>query len=168
MDRRSFMKIFGVAAAGAAVAPMTIAKQVLEETPKKEFILDKIPGALSAYGVKQLSSKATNCMTIRRSTDNMQFTITFKHLESDENFKVVKEFIGTSDVYCVKWFDQSGNNQHMYQQNMLEQPKIIERGEALEGIEVGGGTNMKTMIIHDGDLSEHRKEIEDSLNDDIF
>lgn len=86
--------------------------------------------ATEAYSVtRQLSSSITNCLTIRRSSDNTELDIGFVGGNLDTT--TLLSFVGANDGYVSKIYDQSGNNRHVTQTTLTKQPILVSGGTLL-------------------------------------
>lgn len=88
------------------------------------YLVDSYP-SLIAYSVYKLSSSATLCMRIRRSSDNTEQDIGFVNNYIDTS--AVSSFVGANSAYVVKWYSQIGTN-HLFTLAQNEQPRIVNAG----------------------------------------
>lgn len=82
-----------------------------------------------AYSVRKLSSAYLgNCMKVRRNSDNSMQDIGFTTAgELDQS--ALLTFVGASgNGFVVTWYDQSGNNNHLTQASVSNQPRIVNAG----------------------------------------
>lgn len=84
--------------------------------------------AVGAYGLRMLNSSWDGpCIRVRRD-DNEQKDIYFDKL-GNLDVKTLTDFVGSGDGHVVKWYDQSGRNNHGVQEDTLtRQPYIIIDG----------------------------------------
>ena len=72
------------------------------------MILDRVPNASAAYGLRKLrSAYAGNCIKIRRSSDSTELDIGFSGNNLD--IDALLAFVGTGSGTVSTWYDQSGN-----------------------------------------------------------
>ena len=90
------------------------------------YLLDIYTGASVAYSVRKLKSGITNCMRIRRSSDNSEQDIGFVNGYLDT--ASITSFVGSNDAFVVTWYDQSGNSNNLTQSTASQQPKIVSSG----------------------------------------
>lgn len=62
------------------------------------------------YGVRRLAAYTGPCIRVRRSSDNAETDIGFAN--NRLNAFAIEAFRGTSSLFLVTWYDQSGNNLH--------------------------------------------------------
>ena len=100
---------------------------------------------LVAFSVRKISSTATNCLRVRRTSDNAEQDIGFSG--NDLDVASLESFCSATDGYVVKWYDQSGNNKDAVNATSTQQPKIVSSGTALtdasgnNGLYFDGATN---------------------------
>lgn len=84
--------------------------------------------AVGAYGLRMLNSSWEGpCIRVRRD-DNEQKDIYFDKL-GNLDVKTLTDFVGSGDGRVVKWYDQSGRNNHGVQEDTLtRQPYIMIDG----------------------------------------
>ena len=84
--------------------------------------------AVGAYGLRMLNSSWDGpCIRVRRD-DNEQKDIYFDKL-GNLDVKTLTDFVGNGDGRVVKWYDQSGRNNHGVQEDTLtRQPYIMIDG----------------------------------------
>ena len=80
-----------------------------------------------AFSVRRLDSSKTNCIDIRRLSDNAEQTIEFTD-DGDLNTDAIETFCNGTTCVVVKWYDQSGNDKHATQTNSIFQPTIYYSG----------------------------------------
>lgn len=87
------------------------------------FFLQTFPNALVAFSLRRLNYDYTGpLITVRRSSDNTQkdiYTLNDSSLQS---------FVGSSSGFVSKWYDQSGNDNHLTQTTTANQPRIVNSG----------------------------------------
>lgn len=94
-------------------------------------LLDVYTGAVGAYSVRQLSSTATLCMRVRRTSDNAEQDIGFVNGELDE--ASLSSFLTTNIGAVTTLYDQSGNGANATQTTAGQQFGIYNNGIYLEG-----------------------------------
>lgn len=92
--------------------------------PVQYLVDDYSPNA--AYSLRKVSSTATNCIRVRRSTDNAEQDIGFDGQELDTTSLL--SFVGANSAYITTWYDQSGNGKHQRQSSAGSQPIIVNAG----------------------------------------
>jgi hypothetical protein len=76
-------------------------------------LLNLYPSASIAFSVRKLNASYTGpAMDVRRSSDNTTLSVGFKS-NGDLDTATLLDFIGTYTGYVQKWYDQSGNNNHL-------------------------------------------------------
>lgn len=83
-----------------------------------------------AYSVRKISSTATNCLRVRRSSDSTEQDIGFSGDAIDT--ASMESFCGVGDGFVVKWYDQAGTN-HLTMSTAANQPKIVSAGITMTG-----------------------------------
>jgi len=89
-------------------------------------LLDDYPGAIAAYSTAKLSSTATNCVTIKRSSDGDTLVVGFSG--SDFDAASAAAFVGANDAWVKTWWDQSGSGFNAVQTDSLKMPLIYSGG----------------------------------------
>jgi hypothetical protein len=87
------------------------------------YPLTLVPSATAAYGVRLLNSNyAGPLINIRRSSDNSTEDV----YPSGNQFPVsaVSTWAGGSTIYVTKWYDQTGNGNHISQSTTTTQPTL--------------------------------------------
>jgi hypothetical protein len=83
-----------------------------------------------AFSIRKINpSYSGYCMRIRRSTDNAELDIGFNGVDLDTS--AISTFCGTGIGYVVKWYDQSGNSNDMFNTTAVNQPFIYNNGFTL-------------------------------------
>lgn len=93
--------------------------------------------------LRKLISTATNCIRIRRSSDNTEQDIGFSGNSVDT--AAISSFVGSNSAFVVTWYDQTGNAEHANQATAANQPRIVNAG-VYDGKLVFDGTNDSLMI----------------------
>lgn len=86
------------------------------------FLFD-YPGAASAYSVRQLNNNAEYAMQVERSDGR---TLNVGFVSGDLDTQAIINFAGASVATISQWYDQSGNQVHMAQDNPTLQPMIYD------------------------------------------
>jgi len=108
--------------------------------PKKVFLfgsysanvllLDLYPSATAAYSFRKLRTAYTgNCLRVRRLSDNTEQDIGFVSNYIDKTS--LSSFVGASNGYITKWYDQSGNGKDATQTSASFQYEIVTSGTIL-------------------------------------
>jgi beta-glucanase (GH16 family) len=94
-------------------------------------ILDQIPGASAAYGLRRLRlAYSGSAIRVRRGNDNAEQDIGFTSA-GDLDTSALATFVGANSGFVTTWYDQSGNSNHATQATAVNQPRIVNAG-ALE------------------------------------
>jgi hypothetical protein len=93
------------------------------------YLIDAITTSNCAYSLRQLSSTASNCIRVRRSSDNTEQDIGFSSNALDTSS--LTSFVGSNDGFITKWYDQSGNSVDAAQTTAANQPKIVSSGSVI-------------------------------------
>ncbi len=109
--------------------------------------LDKLgvltESSAAAFGLRLLTTcYQGKAVKVRRSSDNAMLDIGFK-VNGDLDDAALTAFIGSSDGYVVKWYDQSGTGLDAVQADETKQPRIATAG-------VINRQNGKPTILYDG------------------
>jgi hypothetical protein len=97
----------------------------------------------AAFGLRLLTTcYQGKAIKVRRSSDDTMLDIGFK-VNGDLDDVALTAFIGSSDGYIVKWYDQSGTGLDAAQSDLTKQPKIATAG-------VINRENGKPVILYDG------------------
>lgn len=90
-----------------------------------QLLLDRFPGAISAYSLRLLTESYTGpCLTVRRSAGGTTANIGFVDGYLDVA-TMVAFASGSQNLLVDVWYDQSGNGRHMAQTNTTPKPWII-------------------------------------------
>lgn len=94
------------------------------------YLIDAVSSSSeSAYSLRQLSGSVTNCIRVRRSSDNTEQDIGFSSNVLDTSS--LTSFVGANDGFITKWYDQSGNSVDAAQTTAANQPKIVSSGSVI-------------------------------------
>ena len=97
----------------------------------------------AAFGLRLLTTcYQGKAIKVRRSSDDAMLDIGFK-VNGDLDDDALTAFIGNSDGYIVKWYDQSGTGLDASQSDLTKQPKIATAGVIYR-------ENGKPTILYDG------------------
>jgi len=89
-------------------------------------LLDDYPGAIAAYSTAKLSSTATNCVTIKRSSDGDTLVVGFSG--NDFDAASAAAFVGANDAWVQTWWDQTGTGFNATQTDSTKMPLIYSSG----------------------------------------
>lgn len=89
------------------------------------FLLDLYPAAI-AYSIRKLSTTATVCIRVRRSSDNAETDIGF--IGNDLDTASLLSFVGAGNGFVTTWYDQSGNSLNISRVVLSQQPRIVSLG----------------------------------------
>lgn len=93
-------------------------------------LLDLYPGAIVAYSLRLLRKAYTGpAIRIRRDSDQNETDIGFSNYVLNQS--AITTFCGFDNGYIVKWYDQSGNGNDLFQNTAIVQPKIVDAGGAV-------------------------------------
>ena len=98
-------------------------------------VLDDVPGALGAYGLRRLADAyAGSAVEVRRASDGATTDIGFTP-SGDLNTAALETFAGGTDLYVTAWYDQTGGGAHLTQSDLNLQPLIVSAGTLLTDTE---------------------------------
>jgi hypothetical protein len=87
----------------------------------------------SAYSVRKLTPNATNCIRVRRSSDNAEQDIGF--VSNTPNALIdttaLLSFVGANNGFVVTWYDQSTTGHNFTQSTGSLQPQIVSSGSVV-------------------------------------
>jgi len=109
----------------------------------RRYILNKIPGATTAYGLTKLKNTATKCIRVRRSSDSLELDIGF--VGNNLDTEALLTFVGANSGYVSKLYDQSGNGNDAFQVTAANQPRVVNAGVLGDGMYFDG-TNSYLLI----------------------
>ena len=90
--------------------------------------LDDVPSASAAFSLRKLrTAYAGSAIRVRRSSDNTEQDIGFTS-SGDLDTTTLLSFVGSSDGFVSKWYDQSGNARDAVQATVGNQPRIALAG----------------------------------------
>ena len=81
-----------------------------------------------AFSVRKISSTATNCLRVRRDSDNAEQDIGFSGNDLDTSS--LSTFVGANSAYVTKWYNQGtgGATYDVSQTSASDQPRIVNAG----------------------------------------
>lgn len=97
----------------------------ISKTPTTSLIGDTYP-PYACYSIRQLVTGATNCIRVRRASDNTEQTIGFVSGVLDTSS--LATFCSGTTGYVKTWYDQSGNGYDLTQTTTSKQPRIYASG----------------------------------------
>jgi hypothetical protein len=83
-----------------------------------------------AYSLRKLTPSATNCIRVRRSSDNTEQDIGFAANVPNSPIDTTSllAFVGAGNGFVTTWYDQTTNARHVSQSSASNQPRIINAG----------------------------------------
>jgi hypothetical protein len=90
------------------------------------FFTQRFSGAAAIYSLRKLSPTATNCIRVRRSSDNAEQDIGFVLNRLD--IASLLSFVGAGSGFVTVWYDQSGLGNDLTQTTAARQPRIVNSG----------------------------------------
>lgn len=99
---------------------------------KANLILDNIDSAVLSLALKKLKTSATQCIRVRRDTDNTELDIGFVGNVLDTT--TLLNFCGSGNGFVSIWYDQSGLDNNALQTTASSQPQIVISGVLTNGI----------------------------------
>jgi hypothetical protein len=80
--------------------------------------------------LRKLTPNATNCIRVRRSSDNTELDIGFvaNTPNSPIDTTALLSFVGAGNGFITTWYDQSTNNNNAIQTTAANQPRIVNSG----------------------------------------
>jgi hypothetical protein len=116
------------------ISPKTINSPLIQNVGSiitETLLLDAYPNAAAAYSLRLLQSGYTsNCIRVRRSSDNTEQNIGF-NLSGGLDTAALLSFIGVGNGFVTTWYDQSGNNRNATQTTQANQPQIVSSGSLI-------------------------------------
>jgi len=131
---------------------ITHRRMMLGQPSGGPYVLDGISGAAAAFSLYKLKAGVTNCLKVRRTSDDTELDIGFSGDYIDQD--ALETFCAGTDGYVRAWYDQSGNANNAIRAgtNNTQQPKIAASGSMLEGLYVDGADSY-LLINHDASLN---------------
>ena len=96
-----------------------------QSSPSASYLLDTYSSE-GGYSMRKISSTATNCIRVRRSSDNAEQDIGF--VGNDLDTASLLSFVGANDGFVTTWYDQSGNSRDAVNATAATQPRIVNSG----------------------------------------
>jgi hypothetical protein len=95
-----------------------------------QFFSDLFGMPTAAYALIKLTPNATNCIRVRRSSDNTEQNIGFVANVPDSpiDTTALLSFVGAGNGFVVTKYDQSTNNNHATNSTGSTQPQIVSSG----------------------------------------
>jgi hypothetical protein len=95
-----------------------------------QFFSDLFGMPAAAYSLRKLTPNATNCIRVRRSSDNTEQDIGFvaNVPNSPIDTTALLAFVGTGDGFVSAWYDQSTNGRNGTQTTASRQVRIVNSG----------------------------------------
>lgn len=92
------------------------------------LVFDLYPGAAAGYSLRKLrASYAGSAIEVTRTSDSATQDIGFD-VSGNLDTSALTTFIGANTGVVSKWYDQSGNNQHMTQSTQANMATIVSSG----------------------------------------
>jgi hypothetical protein len=101
-----------------------------------QFLSDLFGMPAAAYSLRKLTLTATNCIRVRRSSDNTEQDIGFvaNVPNSPIDTTALLAFVGAGNGFVTTWYDQSTSSSNLTQTSGGNQPRIVSSGVVdLEG-----------------------------------
>lgn len=96
----------------------------------------------ACFSLRKLISTATVCCRVRRS-DNAEQDIGFSGNSIDT--AALLSFCGATNGFVTKWYDQTGNAEHLEQATTTKQPQIVSAGSHFGSITFNGSAFTMTI-----------------------
>ena len=90
------------------------------------LLLDDYPSTGVAYSLRKLRNAQTNCMVVRRASNNDTLLIGFVGNYADT--AAMKTFCSGTNCFVRRWYDQSGQGRDATQTTDANQPQVIDSG----------------------------------------
>ena len=104
---------------------LTLLRRLAAPQPR---LLDLLPGAVAAYGLRLLRAGYLGpAVRVRRSSDNAEQDFYFDHL-GRLNIAALLNFCGAGSGFVTKFYDQTGGGYHALQTTSSAQPTIVSFG----------------------------------------
>lgn len=87
----------------------------------------------AGYSLRKLSLSATNCIRVRRSSDNTEQDIGFVSNSANSliDTTALLNFVGAGNGFVSIWYDQSSNSKNATQTTAANQPQIVTSGSVI-------------------------------------
>jgi hypothetical protein len=98
-----------------------------------QFFSDLFGMPAAAYSLRKLTTNATNCIRVRRSSDNTEQDIGFvaNVPNSPIDTTALLAFVGAGNGFVTTWYDQSTNARDGLQSTGGNQPQIVSSGNVI-------------------------------------
>jgi hypothetical protein len=98
-----------------------------------------------AYSIRKLSPLSTNCVRVRRSSDNAEQNIGFVSNTPNAliDTSALLSFVGAGNGFVTTWYDQSTNARNSVNASSSQQPRIVSSGAMIN-------VNSQPSILFDG------------------
>jgi hypothetical protein len=95
-----------------------------------QFFSDLFGMPAAAYSLRKLTPNATNCIRVRRTSDNTEQDIGFvaNVPNSPIDTAALLAFVGAGNGFVVTWYDQSTNGRNGTQSTSTRQLRIVNSG----------------------------------------
>jgi hypothetical protein len=95
-----------------------------------QFFSDLFGMPAAAYSLRKLTPSATNCIRVRRSSDNTEQDIGFvaNVPNSPIDTTALLAFVGAGNGFVTTWYDQSTNGRNGTQSTSTRQVRIVNSG----------------------------------------
>ncbi len=107
--------------------PFGFYKPKVVAVPGVDRILDTYPGAVAGYSLRQIKKSASVAIEVTRTSDSATLDVGFDG-NGDLDTGSLNTFIGANTGVVSKWYDQSGNGEHMEQSTQANMATIISSG----------------------------------------
>lgn len=98
--------------------------RMMNSTGHPSFLLDMVPGAAAAYGLRRLRSAYNGpIINLRRSSDNAQSDF-YASAAGDLETAAITAWLSGATGYVSTWYDQSGNGNNATQTTAADQSNI--------------------------------------------
>jgi len=93
----------------------------------RNYLLKKYPNAIAVYSLRKINPEYTGpALRVRRSSDNAMQDIQYTAINELDTISL-SSFVGRENTGFVQiWYDQSGNNNHVFENNTSIQPIIVQ------------------------------------------
>jgi hypothetical protein len=88
---------------------------------------------MAAYSLRKLTPTSTNCVRVRRSSDNTEQDIGFASNTpyATIDTSALLSFVGAGNGFVVTWYNQNTSNQNATQSTAANQPQIVSSGSLI-------------------------------------
>jgi hypothetical protein len=95
-----------------------------------QFFSDLFGMPAAAYSLRKLTPNATNCIRVRRSSDNAEQDIGFvaNVPNSPIDTTALLAFVGAGNGFVTTWYNQNTSNQNAIQTTAANQPQTVDTG----------------------------------------